>query len=190
MAETAIDIQSIGLSTKDLLQTAEPVTVFHITPKENVDNILKNGLIAGERKVDSKLRERGNKLVDLYCKIFGLPVNRSNAVYAFLEDPRVEDADNLPYEPDKHAVLAVSADPKSIYVANSYHYEGVLAELEGRVMHTIGAHVEAIKYARSIVTLEKYKQSGGKTGWDGDWQKPEVLIPQKISPLKLKNISS
>lgn len=188
MAEVGADIQSIGIFAKDIPQISEQIKVFHVSPKENVKNILEKGLIAGERMADSELRKKGNALVDMYCRIFNIPVNRSSSVYALLDDPRIIDADNIPYESDKHAIIEITADKRDMYIGNTYHYEGVLAELEpgGNILK---AHVEAIKYARSITQYDDYKKRGDRTKWDGFWQKPEVLIPQKVSPLKLKIIS-
>lgn len=185
MSEAVVHYPSAIPLTKESEQLAKKIVVYHQTPKEQVTSILEHGLRSGEKPKGLTIWGRANKLIDFYCRLFGVPVDRSHSIYASLEDPRIEDIDNnVSYDKEKHAVIAVSVNSKDVYVAESDHYAMVLAYLSE--FSFVKAHVQAIKYARSIQRYEDYMKYGPKQGYDVSAPKPEVLIARHIPATSLK----
>lgn len=185
MSEAVLNYPGTIPLAKEREQLAKKIVVYHQTPKEQVASILEHGLRSGEKPKGLTIWGRANKLIDFYCRLFGVPVDRSHSTYSSLEDPRIEDVDNnVSYDEDKHAVIAVSVNSKDVYVAESDHYAMVLAYLSE--FSFVKAHVQAIKYARSIQRYDDYKRNGPKQRYDVSAPKPEVLIARHIPTSSLK----
>lgn len=187
MTEAAMEIPlGIGIPVKEHT-VPKQITLYHITPKENAKSIEQTGLKPLETTVRKGIYRRADFMIDVYCKIFGLPVTRSGSVYAFEHDPRFYDADNLPYDPNKHMVLQLHVDPHSAFVADSERYAETLMYLSH--FKLVRAHIAAIKYARSVQPFSDYIKNGPNLEKDYLLYKPEVLLSEPVRPTSIAVIA-
>jgi hypothetical protein len=182
MSEIGADL-SVQMHAQKEAELAIPSAhVWHITEKGNIPSIQKDGIKPAYIRKDNQVRKRVDAIIDFYAHMLKVPADRRHSIFAFRDDPREIDADNLPYKPERHAVIDISVDPTRVYIADAKKFDDVFEYYAtGDILK---AQAAAIRYCKSIRTLASYDERCKDPAFTM-YEKTEILIPEAIKPNQL-----